>query len=315
MDLVTVIVPIYNVEKYLERCLDSIINQTYNNLEILLINDGSPDRSDIIMERYANNDKRIRCIYKKNGGQGTARNIGIYEAKGDYICFVDSDDDVSLEYVEKLYNSIKENESDISWCNINIIDNNNCKRKISQNEDDIWAFDLPSPCNKLFKKSLFINNNIFFPGGIKYEDLGTIPFIFYYSKSISWVNEELYNYYSIDNSTTRKFDRRLLDIKKILQIFLVFLENNNIKNDHWFYEIVEYIFLYNMTSFVINMSVCKDFNLKDIKSFVSWIEDKFKNIYENNIAKRRMNFMRKGLIFLIRMRMFFIIRIIVRILF
>ena len=112
-DLVSIIVPIYNVEKYLRRCVDSIINQTYKNIEIILIDDGSPDNCNIICDEYTKIDKRIKVVHKKNGGLASARNAGLDIAKGEYICFVDSDDWIEKNMIESLYKEIKRSNMDI----------------------------------------------------------------------------------------------------------------------------------------------------------------------------------------------------------
>ena len=112
-DLVSVVVPIYNVERYLDRCIESIVNQTYTNLEILLIDDGSPDHCPEMCDEWAKKDHRIRVIHKKNAGQGMARNTGIENASGEYICFFDSDDYIDKCLIEKSYQVICEEKADI----------------------------------------------------------------------------------------------------------------------------------------------------------------------------------------------------------
>ena len=111
--LVTVVLPIYNVEKYLDRCMKSIVNQTYRNLEIILVDDGSPDHCPEICDRWAETDNRIRVIHKENAGLGMARNTGIENASGEYICLFDSDDYVALDLVEKAYTLAQESQADI----------------------------------------------------------------------------------------------------------------------------------------------------------------------------------------------------------
>jgi len=111
--LVSVVLPIYNVEKYLEKCIESVVNQTYTNLEIILVDDGSPDNCPEICDRWAEKDDRIKVVHKENAGLGMARNSGLEKATGDYICFFDSDDFVDLKTIEKAYNSIEENSADI----------------------------------------------------------------------------------------------------------------------------------------------------------------------------------------------------------
>lgn len=115
-DLVSVVIPIYNVEKYLRKCIETVIDQTYTNIEIILVNDGSTDNSLQICNQFKEKDKRIKVINKKNGGLSDARNVGIKNAQGKYICFIDSDDFISEKYIEELHNLIVENKAQIAVC-------------------------------------------------------------------------------------------------------------------------------------------------------------------------------------------------------
>lgn len=123
--MISIIVPIYNVEKYLPKCIESIINQTYTDLEILLIDDGSTDNSGLICDKYASIDNRIRVIHKKNGGLSDARNVGLDICKGKYISFIDSDDYIELTMYEKMIKIMINQKVDIVSCNYNHIYNNN----------------------------------------------------------------------------------------------------------------------------------------------------------------------------------------------
>lgn len=116
--LISVIVPIYNVEAYLDRCVESIVNQTYKNLEIILVDDGSPDKCPQMCDNWADKDNRIKVIHKENGGLSDARNAGMKIASGEYICFVDSDDLVALTFVEQLYNAITDKNANIVACDV-----------------------------------------------------------------------------------------------------------------------------------------------------------------------------------------------------
>lgn len=113
---VTIIIPVYNVEKYLSRCLNNVINQTYSNIEIILVNDGATDNSQVICEEYKKKDDRIKLLVKENGGLSDARNYGIPYATGDYIAFIDSDDMIHTSYIEYLLNLIEKYNGDISIC-------------------------------------------------------------------------------------------------------------------------------------------------------------------------------------------------------
>ena len=124
-ELISLIIPVHNVEKYLYECIESVICQTYTNLEIILIDDGSKDKSGEICEEYGKKDNRIIVIHQENGGVSSARNIGLEVAKGKYISFVDSDDYIEKTFIEELYKKIKENDAQISMCGLNKIDDNN----------------------------------------------------------------------------------------------------------------------------------------------------------------------------------------------
>lgn len=126
--LISVIVPVYNVEKYLDKCVDSIVNQTYKNLEIILVDDGSPDNCPKMCDNWAKKDKRIKVIHKENGGVSSARNVGIDNAKGEYIGFVDSDDWTEKKYIQKLYEVLIQENADIALCGYNRVTGANIEK-------------------------------------------------------------------------------------------------------------------------------------------------------------------------------------------
>ena len=141
MELISIIVPVYKAEKYLSECIDSIISQTYENFELILIDDGSPDNSGKICDEYAEKDKRIKVIHKENAGVSSARNIGLDNASGEYIAFIDSDDFVDKQYLEKLHCNLKHNDADISLCRLSYYkkDVANIRREIfPKKEGKIW---------------------------------------------------------------------------------------------------------------------------------------------------------------------------------
>lgn len=183
MDLVSIIVPIYNVEKYLKKCVDSILKQTYMNIEVILVDDGSPDNSGCMCDDYKKNDERVKVIHKRNGGLSSARNEGLKIATGKYIAFIDSDDYISHDYIEYLYNNIIKYDADISIIlPLNFSVSPNIKKyekeqiKIYNGEDSLYAmlyqkeFD-NAAWGKLYNKTIV--ENIDFPLGKLYEDIGT----------------------------------------------------------------------------------------------------------------------------------------------
>lgn len=187
-DLISIIIPVYKVEEYLEKCIESVLKQTYTNLQIILVDDGSPDNCGKICDEYAKKDSRIEVIHKVNGGLSDARNVGIAQAKGKYIGFVDSDDYIKEDMYEILINLIKEYDADVSICNLyDVIDG---KEYIRNNENGIQEYsrleilkevlldkNIQSYAwNKLYKKELF--DEIKYPIGKKYEDIGTTFYVF-----------------------------------------------------------------------------------------------------------------------------------------
>lgn len=211
--LVSVIVPVFNVEKFLEKCVNSITNQTYKNLEILLVDDGSTDNSGIICDNFSNNDNRIKVFHKNNGGLSDARNYGIERAIGSYIMFIDSDDWIENDTIELLLDKTIEEKSDIVVFGISK-DYDDGRRKIriptvsgTYNSEESIAllnsfkcFDV-SACNKFYNIKLF--KNIRFPVGKLCEDFYTTYLIFSKAKIISVLNEAKYHYFQRTNSITR----------------------------------------------------------------------------------------------------------------
>ena len=205
--LITVIIPVYNIERYIEKCIRSVIGQTYKNLEIILVDDGSNDNSGLICDKYAKEDSRIKVIHKKNGGLSDARNIAIDIAKGKYLTFIDGDDYVSFFYIETLYSLINEGY-DISICGfkevfeggIDIDVNKRKKHKLLRMDASEALktmlyqknFDT-SACGKLYKSELFAKG-IRYPVGKLFEDLGTTYKLFLDSKKIIYCDTEMYFY-------------------------------------------------------------------------------------------------------------------------
>ena len=179
LELVSIIVPVYNVEQYLKRCIQSILRQTYVHIEIILVDDGSTDHSGKICDAYSKRDHRIRVFHKHNGGQASARNLGIRNSKGDYLAFVDSDDFVHPEYIQYMYNNLKKYKADLSYCGIRKV----ISQKISkERKEEIIVFDnlnglkdlfyqrhlTNGPGDKLYKRKLF--DDLYFPEGHIFED-------------------------------------------------------------------------------------------------------------------------------------------------
>lgn len=205
-DKISVIVPVYKVEPYLSRCLDSIINQTYRNLEIILVDDGSPDRCGEICDEYARQDSRIRVIHKSNGGLSDARNHGIDVATGDYIAFVDSDDYIATDMYEKMLARLEFDNSDMVVCNYYRFDEGSVPPEHGYinlpdrvlSKDEAFHFyqeiggDYVSACTKLYKRDIF--STLRYPCGKKYEDTFVIHEVLHRCTRISHMSDPFYFY-------------------------------------------------------------------------------------------------------------------------
>ncbi|WP_179865628.1 glycosyltransferase family 2 protein [Bacillus sp. AFS017336] len=219
---ISIIVPVYKVEPYIHKCINSLLDQTFTDYELILINDGSPDQCGEICDHYATVDSRIKVIHKENGGQASARNTGLEIAKGDYIGFVDSDDYIDNDMLEVLINNAMKFEAEVVECGINIV-NGDKIHQIQNNiqvefGDNIFALKgllnngyRNSVCNKLYKKEIF--NELRFPNKL-YED-GFLAFkIYYLVKKYVFIGESKYNYVQRNESTMSKqenFTLRNLD--------------------------------------------------------------------------------------------------------
>ena len=238
-ELISIVVPIYKVEKYLKKCVDSIQNQTYKNIEIILVDDESPDNCGKMCDEYSKYDERIKVIHKKNGGLSDARNAGIEVATGKYIGFVDSDDYIKEDMYENLYNNMKKSDSDISICGYieyqegsKIVEKDlNDQTKIYTNKDAIEKLLYNDKItdhawNKLYKLELFKENDIRYPKGFMYEDIGTTYLLFENAKKISYNEKIGYYYLRRENSILGKINKKLIfDLLKMTNDRFEYLKN------------------------------------------------------------------------------------------
>lgn len=241
-ELVTVIIPVYNVEKYIDRCMESVLGQTYSNLEIILIDDGSKDNSGRMIDEYATRDSRITVVHKENGGQASARNLGLTMAKGEYVCFVDSDDCIHERYVEIL----------LAMCNDTGCDLAICTYEDFEGESTDWKRELPdaeikmetpvqtldaifSPrnvetivvWNKMYKRSNIMN--VRFTEGRIFEDEAVSARLIYASSKVARVEKPLYYYFQNNSGTMGgKFTLKKLDILWALEDRMQFFKENNL---------------------------------------------------------------------------------------
>lgn len=269
MKKVSIIVPIYNSENFLNFCIDSLLSQTYKNFEILLIDDGSKDKSLEICKKYSQTDFRIKVFHKENGGVASARNYGLNHSSGEYILFVDSDDYIDSSMIEILVNMIENNKSDFSLCGIkqvneynfksvNKTDDYNCYNicelsgfySLLINNNNIGGFI----GNKLYKRKIIFNLDNFFCGDM-FEDYEFNCRYLELCKKISYTEKEMYFYYNNDVSLTRKFSvdkHRINGVEMYNKIISFYDKYDKDDFDLIMFHALKYEFNLNYKSFVIS---------------------------------------------------------------
>ena len=279
---VSVIVPVYNTRQYLDKCLTSLVNQTLDEIEIIVINDGSKENVDDIVEKYKD---RIVYVKNTNHGIGYTRNLGIKMAKGEYIGFVDSDDYVSKDMYLDYYNYAKTNDLDMVIADYYRVEKTSIKKmmikhfeigKTYTNKEIIVNIDY-GPCNKLFKRNVIIDNNITFEENLKFEDMPFVAKALKHSK-IGHIEKAYYNYIVRDESETTIIDNRSFDIFKILDIV-----NNYYKTDNLFSKELEFLSVSKLLNY--NILQRDQISAKARNNFIDktfdYINNNFPN-YKNN---------------------------------
>lgn len=229
----SVIVPVYNVEKYISRCIDSILGQSFSDLELILVDDGSTDRSLTICQDYAKQDPRIIVLHKKNSGQADARNMGLDVAQGEFVTFIDSDDYVDTDMFRYMLSASLEYDADIVTCELECIDESGSRINETIPEHD----DIPVPesellynfyhtedrkghtsgvvCGKIFKRTLF--SSLRFPSGRIYEDTYVIPYLYEKTKMLVITSKPFYKYWIRQGSTVNsRFYEKNLDVLYVM---------------------------------------------------------------------------------------------------
>lgn len=264
MAKISIIIPVYNCEKYIEKCLNSLVNQTLKDIEIILVNDGSTDNSRKIIESFT--DSRIKILDKKNGGQSSARNIGLDVAQGEYIGFVDSDDWVDEDYFEKLYNTAKKYDADIAMADFirkgpqkHTIRLNIAEEKVYEKiENKIKiANALKEGCiwNKIYKKEIL--NGIRFTEGMFFEDGPFTIKTLHAADRLVTVPGTYYYYFQNPSSTVKNMDKqKRLDKEKSKREILDFIKSGNINiEDKTYWAVQKKFNIAGFTIFTIQESI------------------------------------------------------------
>lgn len=238
MPKISIIVPCYNVEKYVKKCIESLLNQSFQDIQIIVVDDGSKDSTSYIIKTF--NDPRIEYYYKENGGLSDARNFGLNYVKGEYVAFLDSDDYVEPEMYKLLYENAIKNDSDVVECAYfkDYLNNKITSHYIEDRQYKIVKFTPYNAWNKLYKISLFKDSALLFPKGLWYEDLNFNLKLSYFVKKTSFVQVPLYHYVQRDGSIVHTVNNKIFDIYKIVEDIKLFLSE---KKDYDFNDVNWYI--------------------------------------------------------------------------
>lgn len=319
---VSVIVPVYNVEKYIEKCLDSLVNQTLKEIEIIVVNDGSLDNSQDIIDKYVKKyPNKIKSFIKENGGQGSARNYGLKESVGEYIGYVDSDDYVSLDMFEKLYNKAKEKDADIVITRDSKVKEdgriyeNIFVKKIIDNKENSF-FGNMGVCNKIYKRELIVSNNILFKDKMWYEDLAfTLKLLINANKIEYCIENSLYYYLERSGSTMNNSNiNKNLDILIAFDDIINYLKDNNKYSEYYdLIEILAIIHIYIATCVrIIRADELRKNKKNIINKLRKYMNDNF-HFYKKNKYLFVLSNNQKIIFWLLNFRLYFIINLIFKI--
>ncbi|MDB5162507.1 MAG: hypothetical protein JWN28_114 [Candidatus Saccharibacteria bacterium] len=319
MPEVSIVVPVYGVEKYLQKCIDSLVNQTFNNIEIILVDDGSRDSSGEICDRNALlHPTLIKVLHQKNTGLGGARNAGIKMASGRYTMFVDSDDFLRSDTVEIAYGAISTNDVDMVAFGIHFINENNriikssfdgtiFNQKINLSTNKRILLNSPSAWNKIYKTNLFSSNDIWFPARAWHEDLRTTLKIYAAIDSVVYIQEHLYYYVQRNDSITHNVDvERNKDILDAIDDIEEYFKDNNLFIEY--YDELEYITILNMYNAASARVALIDPKNHLLSEFRERILSDFPE-YRNNKYIRDLSIRQKTLFFLVEYKLYKIIRL------
>lgn len=290
MPKVTIIVPIYNVEKYLKICIESLVNQTLQEIEIILVNDGSTDNSGKIAKKYQKRFKnKIIYLEKENGGLSDARNFAIPYAQGEYIAFLDSDDYVEKDTYENMYKIAKKEKSDMVECDFyweylhkSKIDTG----EIYHSKEEMLEEVRVVAWNKLIRREIIQKRNIEFPKGYRYEDVEFTYKLIPYLDKVSFLKEPCIHYVQRENSISNSQNERTKEIFDILNNVIAFYKENNLYDKYE--EQLEYIYTrYLLCSSLLRIVKIKDKTTRNKLIEMTWknLNEKFPNWKDNRILK------------------------------
>lgn len=275
MEKVSIIVPIYNAEKFIKKCIESILNQSYKNLELILVNDGSKDNSSKIINQYKNN-KRVNIFTQKNHGAAYTRNFGLKQATGKYVTFIDSDDFIDKDYIEKYVKSFKKN-TDIVLGGYNKVFPNKKKTFLPQKcKWDIYRFS--ATCGKMYQRKFLIDNQIEYGDTEFLEDVIFNLTCLFSNANYTFIEYSGYNYVYNQESISESYGRKETQIINILET-LKYIDKLARKYN---YKDYKYLINYYMNTYLFMIFICcrktsYEFLKKNVEEFMNWLSTEYPN--------------------------------------
>lgn len=295
MPKVSVIVPVYNVEKYIVKCLESLLNQTLEDIEIIVVNDGSPDNSQEIIDKYVLEYKdKIKSFIKPNGGLSDARNFGIEKATGEYIGFVDGDDFVDIRMFETMYNEAHKKKSDIVVCNLNyvydydIVPTSSNVETETTNIKEVMLNIYPTAWNKIYKRTFINKHKLRFKKNVWYEDVEFIYRVLPYVNKISCVKNCFYQYVQREGAITKTYDKRLYNYIDNWNGIVKYYKEHNLYDE--FYSELEYSYV----RYIYGTFLKQAMNFPERKEFNEALNWAVKNVKEKFPKYRKNKYLYKS---------------------
>ena len=293
MPKVSVIVPVYNVEKYVTRCLTSLINQTLDDIEIIVVNDGSKDNSEQIIREFKKVHNNIIYVKKENGGLSSARNFGLIYATGEYVAFLDSDDYVEKTMYKDMYELAKKENSDMVECDFYWEYPDKNKRKedkgvIYNGKKEMLEKVRVVAWNKLIKKEILEKSGVLFPKGLRYEDVEFTYKLVPYLDKVSFLKKPCIHYIQREGSISNNQNERNKEIFQVLDNVIKFYKENNLYDEYK--DELEYVYVrYAFCSSLLRIVKIKDENIQSELLELTWrkVNETFPNWKQNTVLKSK----------------------------
>ena len=318
---VSIIIPVYGVEKYIDKCLNSLVKQSLKEIEIIVVNDGTKDNSQKIIDKYVKKyPDKIKSYIKENGGQGSARNYGLKKTTGEYIGYVDSDDFVEKDMYKKLYNKAKENNYDIVVCgNYNVSEdyqNKNIDAFINNYNTDLENifFGKMAVWNKIYKRDILIKNKLEFKEKVWYEDLAFTLKAIMNSNTFAFIDEPLYDYLIREGSTMNNSNvKRNLEILEAFDDILSYIKHN--KKEEYFDKVeflaIDHIYISAIVR-ILKANADNKIKKETVNELICYMNKNFPN-YKNNKYINTLSRNRKIIYKLINLKMYNLVNLIFKI--